>query len=552
MSSDVTSLAERFEKFVAYEVEDKALPSVSYVLVDRDGVLASGHVRRSDLDHEMGEDTAFRIGSLTKMFTALALMQLAEAGKVDIDADIREYLPEFSPHNPFDNDPSGPHGNNITLRKLMSHTSGLVREPKSGHYLDSQRPVLSETVRELAESTLKEDPSAGVFRYSNAGIAVVGRVVELVSGCDFNTYVADHLFRPIGMSNSANTVSPELLARLAPGWMWTMEADVPAPVFDLGGSPAGNIYSTLSDMGLFARTLLRGGFTSDGASIISPGSLTRMWMPVGERPPGYSGDLKGYGLGFGLGEVDGWMSIGHGGAVYGFATQMTLLPAAGLGALIFSTLDFSNQIASRLTVKGLQLALADRKMGAAPVPPKPRTPLAPEELEDLVGHYVEQDATEGEAVEVRASNGRLYLMGDGVPLELRRVSGADFRIDGRIYGEGADYAHMDVAFPAQDEMRWKDKEWRKTPPCQSEVPAEIAPHLGDYGPDFNVTNLFYANGGLKCLIEYFCTHACEPVGPGRFRMHGILYDNELLELDAVNEEGRRGIRVGQMFLERRP
>ncbi|WP_295814866.1 serine hydrolase, partial [uncultured Nitratireductor sp.] len=480
---------------------------------------------------------------------ALSLMQLAEAGKVDIDADVREYLPEFQPHNPFANNPSGPHGSHVSLRKLMSHTAGMVREPKSGHYLDAQRPPLSETVSELAASTLKEDPSAGVFRYSNAGIAVVGRVVELISGCDFNTYVADNLFRPIGMSKSANTVSPELLARLAPAWMWTIDADILAPVFDLGGSPAGNIFSTLSDMGLFARTLLRGGFTANGSAIVSPGTLARMWLPAGERPPGYGGDLKGYGLGFGLGDVDGWASVGHGGAVYGFATQMTLLPAAGLGALIFSTLDFSNQIASRLTVKGLQLALAERRMGATPVPPTPRTPLKPDDLERLSGHYVDRE--EGEDVEIRASNGRLYLMGDGVPLELRRISGTDFRVDGRIYGEGADYAHMEVAFPARDEMRWKEKEWQKTTPSRNAVPSEIAPHLGEYGPDFNVTTLFYSNGALQCLIEYFCTHQCEPVSRDRFKMHGLLYESEVLELGAVDDEGRRGIRVGQMFLERR-
>jgi D-alanyl-D-alanine dipeptidase len=75
--------------------------------------------------------------------------------------------------------------------------------------------------------------------------------------------------------------------------------------------------------------------------------------------------------------------------------------------------------------------------------------------------------------------------------------------------------------------------------------------LGEYGPDFNVTYLSYSHGKLLCLIEYFCTHTCEPIDRDRFRMHGILYEEEVLELGAVDETGRQGIRVGPMFLERR-
>ena len=552
MNTDLETLSRSFEELIAHEVEDKAIPSISYVLVDRDRVLASGHVKRGDLSHGMDDTTTFRIGSLTKMFTALALMQLVERGQVDIDADITEYLPHFRPHNPFAGNPSGPHGTYLSLRKLMSHTAGLVREPKSGHYLDAERPSLSDTVDELAASTLKEDPSAGVFRYSNAGIAVVGRVVEKVADLNFTEYLDRHLLRPIGMTNSACAISPAIRARLAPAWMWSIEGDTPAPVFDLGGSPAGNIYSCLPDMARFARTLLRGGFAPDGSRIVSPGTLEEMWMPVGRRPAGYGSDLKRYGLGFGLGEVDGWKSVGHSGAVYGYATQMAILPSAGFGALIFSTLDFSNQIGGRLAAEGLRLVLAGYRMGSSSArAASRRLPVGDEQRVALCGRYV--DKVSGEAVEVLAKTGRLYVMGDGVPLEIKRVSDTGFTVDGRIYGEGADYPHMDVVFPTKNAMRWKGCQWERDerPLEEKPVPSEIAPHIGEYGPDFNITRLFYAGGALKCLIEYFCTHLCEPVSPGKFKMHGLLYESEILELDAVDDAGRRGIRVGEMFLARR-
>jgi hypothetical protein len=111
---------------------------------------------------------------------------------------------------------------------------------------------------------------------------------------------------------------------------------------------------------------------------------------------------------------------------------------------------------------------------------------------------------------------------------------------------------MNLSFPEADRLVWKGAKWSRIGKLPTErVPPEIAPHLGEYGPDFNVTYLSYSHGELKCLIEYFCTHTCEPVDAGRFRMRGLLYEEEILELDAVDDHGRRGIRVGPMFLERR-
>jgi D-alanyl-D-alanine dipeptidase len=118
---------ELFEDLIRYEVEDKAIPSISYALVDRDGVLAEGHIQRTDRHFDMREDTCFRIGSITKTFTSLAMMQLVEKGLVDIDVDVSTYLPGFHPINPFAGAEAGPHGSVISLRKLMTHTSGLVR-----------------------------------------------------------------------------------------------------------------------------------------------------------------------------------------------------------------------------------------------------------------------------------------------------------------------------------------------------------------------------------------------------------------------------------------
>ena len=546
LSAEARSL---FEDLIAYEVEDKAIPSISYALVDRDGILAEGHIQRSDLSFPMQSNTCFRIGSITKTFTSLAIMQLVEQGKVDIDVDVSTYLPGFAPTNPYAGRESGPFGSAISLRKLMSHTAGIVREPKSGHYLDAHRPPLEDTVAELAQSTLKQDPSAGIMHYSNAGIAVVGLVIEKVTGMSYSDYVHKHIMAPLGMTETSAGMAPGIRDRLAPADMWTLDGDSPAPVFDLGGSPAGNIFSTTGDMARYAQCLLRGGYAPDGTRVISPASLREMWTPVGQRKA-HGKVINGYGLCYGVGEMDGWTTVGHGGAVYGYASEMSLIPSAGIGALIFGTLDFANQITKRLGAEGLRVALSEKKMGKAPERSQRPAPITDAQFAELPGTYLEAES--GETVEVKARDGKLYLMGEGVPLQIRPAGGNDFVIDGRIYSKGADYPHMELSFPETGKLVWKGKDWSRTDGAEDETPPpEIAPHLGEYGPDFNVTYISYRHGKLLCLIEYFCTHSCEPIDKDRFRMHGLLYEEEVLELGAVDEQGREGIRVGVMFLERR-
>lgn len=533
-----------------HEVEDKAIPSISYTLSGPEGLISQGHVARSDLGTTLDSRSLFRIGSVTKTFTAVSVMQQVEKGLIDLDADVATYLPGFNPHNPWRDEPAGPFGTTVTMRKLMSHTAGITREPKTGHYLDANRPPLAQTVAELAAIELKQDPSIGVMQYSNAGIAIVGAVLEAVTGTDYSSYVTQNIFAPLGMEASHSGIAPAVHDHLAPAWMWTIDGDVPAPVFDLGGSPAGNIFSTTEDMARYMTCLLRGGYTPSGARLISPASLRQMWQIVGKRPEGYGGGQKGYGLGFGVGQMDGWTNIGHGGAVYGYATQMTLLPEAGLGVTTFGTLDFVNNLTGRLAADTLRLALSERKMGAAPKPPTRPPAIAAAALEAMEGLYRSADGTQ--MTEIIRRDDRLYLMGDGVPLQIRPVAGNDWTMDGRIYSRGSDYAHLDLQVPSEGKLHWKGLDWERVEaPTDEEVPEAIAPHLGAYGPDFNITYLTWRDGGLKCLIEYFCTHDCRPAGQGRFSMHGLLYEAETLELGATDEQGRTGIKVGPMFLERR-
>ncbi|MCH2471297.1 MAG: beta-lactamase family protein, partial [Gemmatimonadetes bacterium] len=114
------------------------------------------------------EHTVYRVGSVSKLFTDIAIMQLVERGELDLDAPVTTYLPDFAPENPF--------GTPITLRQLTSHRSGLVREPPVGHYFDPTEPTLAQTVASLSPTRLVYPPTERI-KYSNAAIATVGYVL---------------------------------------------------------------------------------------------------------------------------------------------------------------------------------------------------------------------------------------------------------------------------------------------------------------------------------------------------------------------------------------
>src|SRR5688500_10097950 len=150
------------ERFIAHEMADKQLPALSIALVDGDRVVwARGFGFANPLDSVRATArTVYRVGSVSKLFTDIAVMRLVERGTVTLDTPVVRYVPEFKP--------GGAGAGSITLRHLMSHRAGLVREPPVGHYFDSTTPTLAATVRSLNRTRVVYRPTART-KYSNAG-----------------------------------------------------------------------------------------------------------------------------------------------------------------------------------------------------------------------------------------------------------------------------------------------------------------------------------------------------------------------------------------------
>ena len=254
-------IARRLEPWIAAELQQKGIPALSIALVDDQKIVWARGFGFADPEKRIPAtaDTVYRVGSVSKLFTDLAVMQLVEQGKIDLDAPVSGYVPEFAPKNPY----KAP----ITLRQLMSHRSGLVREPPVGHYFDPAPPSLDEVMRSLATTSLVFEPGTRT-KYSNAGITVVGAVVEKVGKEPFAAAIDRALFRPLGMSRSSFEPGPELSAQMAHGMMWTYDGQtVATPTFLLGTGPAGNLVSSVVDLGRFLSFLFAGGASPQGQLI---------------------------------------------------------------------------------------------------------------------------------------------------------------------------------------------------------------------------------------------------------------------------------------------
>ncbi|MEM1247020.1 MAG: serine hydrolase [Acidobacteriota bacterium] len=486
----------------ALELEE--IPQIAVLVTDREGTLWSMQRGSSDLggDQAPKEGALFRVGSVSKLFTDLAVMKLVEPNQLDLDAPVTKYLPDFLPESNWETP--------MTLRQLMAHRSGLLREPPVGHYFDDTGPSLQQTVDALAETALVAEPGT-LTKYSNAGIAVVGRVLEAISGQPFEQAVTELVLAPLEMSSSS--FSTPLDDALVPeAAMWTMIGRTfPAPDFPLGMAPAGSLYTSLEDLGLFIRALLR------PEGIVSDESLAEMLTP--QFAP--EGATEGFGLGFRVDTFEGERRIGHGGAIYGFATQLAVLPESGLGVTVVATKDFGNAAATRLADLALRLALDERAEA-----PEPEQLLDEAERDRLVGRY-----SDGErALEIKRRGDRLWLFGAPFPAEVRR-RGEELVLTG-LTGDGS------VLVAAEGDPAASIVVDERTLQRSDEEPA-AAPErfrdvIGEYGWDHNVLVILERDGRLEAVVEWFEQSPLTEIAADVYAFperRGWLYHHETLRFE---------------------
>jgi CubicO group peptidase (beta-lactamase class C family)/D-alanyl-D-alanine dipeptidase len=530
---DYAPVAARLESIIRQEMADKDLPAFSVALVDGNQIVwAQGFgYQRPDQKIPATAHTVYRVGSVSKLFTDIAIMQMVEAGKINLDAPVSQYIPDFHPQNPFRKP--------ITLRELMSHRSGLLREPPVGNYFDPTQPTLQATVRSMNSTALVYEPGTRL-KYSNAGIAVVGYTLQELNQQSFPEYLQQAVLAPMGMSASAFAPEPERTRNLAQAYMWSYDGlKFAAPTFELGLAPAGCMYSTVTDLAQFLMVLFDGG-RGPKAQVVKRETLEQMWTPQFAKP----GQKRGYGLGFAVSELDGHRVIGHGGAIYGFATEVVGMPDDNLGVVTVTTMDAANAVTNAVARHALQLMLALRS--GRPLPAFENTKPAPPELaRKLAGRYGDED----DAVDLMDREGTPHMLPvrGGFESELRMLGDA-LVPDGRL-----DEDLQTKMIPVDGGIRIGDKLLKRVEmPQPAPAPDQFEGLIGQYGWDHDVLYVLEKDAKLNVLIEWFEYDPLQQQSKDVFKFpeHG-LYDGESATFIRDASGRATEVKIGEVVFKRR-
>jgi CubicO group peptidase (beta-lactamase class C family) len=284
---DPTTMQDFMDGFFAAAMDSLHVPGAVFVYV------ADGHVvfekgygyanlaAKTPVDPEA---TLFQVASVSKLFTATALMQLYEQGKVKLDADVNDYLTTFKVPATY----PAP----VTLRSLLTHTSGFdERNIGSAARTAAEWQPLGDYLKARLPPRVR--PVGNASAYSNHGVALEGYIVETVSGMPFDDYVAQNIFRPLGMTHSSFAIADPLPPTLAQGYEFNGLGYTPQPHMYYEFTPAGGLMTTGSDVAKFMIAHLEGGRYAD-ARILGDAAIAEMHKQQFTHDPrirGYAGQF---------------------------------------------------------------------------------------------------------------------------------------------------------------------------------------------------------------------------------------------------------------------
>jgi len=267
-------------------------------------------------DYELGVPftprTKFRLGSVTKQFTAMAVLQLEEKGLLKVADTVRSVFPDY------------PEGDRITIHHLLTHTAGI---PNFTSFPDYPKAMLFPTSVQEAVDRFKnrplDFPPGEKFRYSNSGYVLLGAIIEKVSGETYEAFLRENIFRPLGMEDSGYDHREDILKDRASGYEFVKDQKVNASYVDMSVPyAAGALYSTVLDLYKWDRAL----YTD---KLVPQAALTRMFTPFDPHAgpaPATGMSKETYAYGWVVKSSAGHKEISHGGGVNGFATHIARFP----------------------------------------------------------------------------------------------------------------------------------------------------------------------------------------------------------------------------------
>jgi CubicO group peptidase (beta-lactamase class C family) len=369
---DYRSVKEYISWLIRKEMNKNDVQGLSIALVDDQQVVWAEGFGLANVKDKISadSDTIYRLGSVSKLFTATAAMQLVEQGKLELDQPLVKYVPDFSLRTRFEG------ALPITLRHIMTHHSGIPSDHE-GMWTKNPQPLKS--LPALLKGEYAAFPPDTVFAYSNLGVSLLGLAVQNVSGQEFAAHMRQTVLAPLGMEHAVFSTTIDSVPPAASAYNGIEEKTEP-PLRDI---PAGGLNASVNDMSRFIRMILAGG-AIDGRRIIKPETLHEMLRPQNDAVALDSGFHIG--LGWMLGGLGGIniKNVGpvahHGGATIYHRAQLIVLPQVKLGIIVLANSSGGQQVVNKIATETLKLAIVAK------------TGLKQPEVEPVVtGEFLSQD-----------------------------------------------------------------------------------------------------------------------------------------------------------------
>lgn len=466
-------------------------------------------------------DAVFRVGSVGKMVAAAAALRLCDQGRLTLEQRADGWLPQMS------NSAQAPAP---TLRQLLVHRGGILRQPPVGHLMETRAVDLASTVAAIAASERLAPPGAQ-FVYSNPGFALVGAAIERGSGEPFAAAVQQLVFGPCGMVDSGYAPNPRRGERERVGKSWTYDGrTVPEPPWATGVGPAVDLRSSVLDLAQFAGQLLRG-------ELLAPATWAEMTR-------GEGADGTGVGLGCFVADRPFGRQVAHDGTVHGSSATLRLLPQEGLAVAVCCDVGNAAAFVGAIADHALAAAIAARRGQPAPAAVVFPQPVGSAEARRLAGSY----RCGSYRVELREARGELFYEPDvGMRTRMRRAA------DGTLVSD-------DLLSLGERRLRWLpdgrlfdgEEPYLRDDDPPAACPDALRPLLGEYGPDHAVLVVLEQRGRLAVLVDQVVHDIPEPVGVDHYRFPPGMYDGDDLRFERDASGSVVAARLGAARLRRRP
>ena len=345
----IKSLAPKIEQMIEAHIQDAHIPGVAYgIVVDDQLVVASG-AGLLDLEskHPVTTRSAFRIASMTKSFTAMAILKLRDEGKLSLGDPVADYITEVGTLTYPAADAS-----TIDIENLLTMTAGFPEDnPWGDRQLNEPEEMLTGLI---AEGLSFSNPPSYHYEYSNTGYAMLGEIISRVAGIPYQQYIHEQLLQPLGMNHTYWEYDSVPEDQLAIGYRWEEEQWKPEPMLHDGSFGAmGGLITSIEDFSKYVSLHLSAWppRSDDDQGPVKRSTLREMHIPQFTRLYARAKDMKGdpcpvmsgYGYGLGISEdCQGIKRVSHGGALPGFGSNYSFFPDYGVGIMAFGNLTYTS------------------------------------------------------------------------------------------------------------------------------------------------------------------------------------------------------------------